>query len=54
MEGCRSGRTGRSRKALYLLSGTEGSNPSPSAHFIFNNILIFACSIFFDTLALAM
>ena len=30
MERCRSGRTGRSRKPLYLM-GTEGSNPSLSA-----------------------
>ena len=29
-EGCRSGRTGRSRKPLYLM-GTVGSNPTPSA-----------------------
>src|SRR5690242_21833792 len=31
MERCRSGRTGRSRKPLSLLRGTEGSNPSLSA-----------------------
>src|SRR5271169_2181896 len=30
-ERCRSGRTGRSRKPLSLLRGTEGSNPSLSA-----------------------
>ena len=30
-EGCRSGRTGRSRKPLWSLLATEGSNPSPSA-----------------------
>ena len=32
MEGCRSGRTGRSRKPLYALR-TVGSNPTPSANF---------------------
>src|SRR5438552_9889240 len=32
-ERCRSGRTGRSRKPLSLLRGTEGSNPSLSATF---------------------
>ena len=31
-ERCRSGRTGRSRKPLSLLRGTEGSNPSLSAN----------------------
>src|SRR5437868_5662320 len=31
MERCRSGRTGRSRKPLSSLRGTEGSNPSLSA-----------------------
>ena len=31
LEGCRSGRTGRSRKPLYPLRGTVGSNPTPSA-----------------------
>ncbi len=32
MERCRSGRTGRSRKPLSSLRGTEGSNPSLSAN----------------------
>ena len=32
-EGCRSGRTGRSRKPLYALR-TVGSNPTPSARFL--------------------
>ena len=31
VERCRSGRSGRSRKPLYSLRGTEGSNPSLSA-----------------------
>ena len=31
LERCRSGRTGRSRKPLYWVTGTEGSNPSLSA-----------------------
>src|SRR5204863_662852 len=35
----RSGRTGRSRKPLSLLRGTEGSNPSLSAGYIFGNFL---------------
>jgi hypothetical protein len=34
-ERCRSGRTGRSRKPLSLLRGTEGSNPSLSATYPF-------------------
>src|SRR5437762_10341080 len=35
MERCRSGRTGRSRKPLSSLRGTEGSNPSLSAILVF-------------------
>ena len=31
LEGCRSGRTGRSRKPLTLVTGSVGSNPTPSA-----------------------
>ena len=40
-ERCRSGRTGRSRKPLSLLRGTEGSNPSLSAR---NLRLVRLCS----------
>src|ERR1051326_3447216 len=36
MERCRSGRTGRSRKPLSSLRGTEGSNPSLSANRLFS------------------
>src|SRR3954453_19814476 len=38
MERCRSGRTGRSRKPLSSLRGTEGSNPSLSANPPFLNV----------------
>ena len=46
LEGCRSGRTGRSRKPLTLVTGSVGSNPTPSAGNEKNLLIFQICCIF--------